>query len=228
LQAISRPGRQAWKASLGTVFRIRACTGDDGGMFLGFEVTFADGHVFFPAGHLSRIGGTFDGTLAASAIRDADPAAAPPEIRTLSGETLFVSGVQREELERFCRASRIPVRKRPDVWGDLLEPFVDTEFTPEREAVTRNRLRQARLTDTEIGQIRAKVGPLMLAYNAFYWDWAYLGLADLLDAVTTDSLPEDLSARLHVGEIRAELGETASFYAWAIRIANSAGPQPAV
>ena len=32
-----------------------------------------------------------------------------------------------------------------------------------------SRLRQAGLTDTEIGQARAKVGPLMLAYNLPYW-----------------------------------------------------------
>jgi hypothetical protein len=190
-------------------------------MPLGLEVTLADGHVFFPSGHLSRIGGTFDGTLAASAILDADPAAAPPEIRTLSGETLFVSAVQREDLERFCRASQIPIRKRPDIWGDLLEPFVDTKLTPEYEAVTLSRLRQAGLTDTGIGQIRAKVGPLMLAYNAIHWDWCHLGLADLLDAVTTDSLPEHLRAGLRVEQTRPELGETANLYAWAMRIANS-------
>jgi hypothetical protein len=194
-------------------------------MSLGLEVTFAADHVFFPAGHLSRAGGTFDGTLAASAIRDADPAAAPPEIRTLSGETLFVSAVQREDLERFCRASQIPMRKRPDIWGDLLEPFVGTQPAPGYEAVTLGRLRQAGLTDTEIGRIRAEVGPLMLAYNTLHWDWHHLGLADLLDAVTADSLPEYHHARLR--ELRAELGETASFYAWAMRIANSAGPQPA-
>jgi hypothetical protein len=122
-------------------------------MSLGLEVAFAGSHVFFPDGHLSRAGGTFDGTLAAAAIRDADPAAAPPEIRTLSGETLFVPAAQREELEQFCRACQIPVRKRPDIWGDLLEPFLDTLFTPEQEAVTLSRLRQAGLTDTAIGQI---------------------------------------------------------------------------
>ena len=66
----------------------------------------------------------------------------------------------------------------------------------------------------------------MLAYNAFYWDWAHLGLSDLLDALTTDSLPGYLHAGLHVEEIRAELGETASFYAWAMRIANRTGSQP--
>ena len=57
-------------------------------MALGLEVTFADDHIFFPANHLSLIGGSFGGTLAASAIQDADPATAPPEIRTVSGETL--------------------------------------------------------------------------------------------------------------------------------------------
>jgi hypothetical protein len=165
-------------------------------MSLGFEVTFTRGHVFFPVGHLSRIGGTFDGTLAAPAIRDADPAAAPPEIRTLSRETLFVSAVQQQELEQFCRASQIPVRKRPDIWGDLLEPFVDTEFRPEYEEATRTRLNQAGLTDSEISQIRTRVGPLMLAYNAFHWDWAHLGLADLLDALTTDKIPGYLHAGL--------------------------------
>jgi hypothetical protein len=115
--------------------------------------------------------------------------------------------VQREELERFCRASQVPIRKRPDIWGDLLEPFADTEFTPQYEAVTLSRLHQAGLTGTEIDQIRARVGPLMLACNAFHWDWAHLGLADLLDAVTTDSLPGHLRAGLRVEEIRAELGE---------------------
>jgi hypothetical protein len=144
---------------------LRACAGDDGGMSRGLEVAFTDGRVLFPAGHLSRIGGTFHGMLAASAIRDADPAATPPEIRTLSGEILFVSASQQEELARFCRASQIPVRRGPDIWGDLLEPFVDTEFTPEHEAATLSRLRQAGLTDLEIAQARAKVRPLMLAYN---------------------------------------------------------------
>jgi len=171
-------------------------------MPLKLDVTFAGDYVFFPAGHLSRIGGTFDGTLAAVGIRDADPAAAPPQIRTLSGKTLFVSAMQRADLERFCQASQIPLRKRPDIWGDLLEPFVDTELTPEHEAATRSRLSQAGLTDSEISQTRVKVGPLMLAYNAFHWD--------LLDALTTDKLPGYLHTGLHVDEIRAELGETAS------------------
>jgi hypothetical protein len=187
-------------------------------MPLALEVTFADDHVLFPAGHLSRIGGTFDGTLAAAAIRDADPAAAPPEIRTLSGETLFVSAVQREDLKRFCQASQIPVRKRPDIWGDLLDPFLGTPVPPHHEAATLSRLHEAGLTRAEAGQIRGRVGPLMRAYNAFHGDWGHLGLADLLDAATATWLPE---------RERSGLGEITSLYAWAMRIANSTGSQPA-
>lgn len=56
----------------------------------------------------------------------------------------------------------------------------------------------------------------MLAYNAFHWDSAHLGLADLLDAATTTMLPE-----------RAGLGEIASLYSWAMGIANGTGAQPA-
>jgi len=191
-------------------------------MSRGLAVTFTGDQVVFPADHLCRVGGTFDGVLPVSAIRDADPAAAPPEIRTLSGETLFVSATQRQDLERFCRARKTAVRKRPDVWGDLLEPFVDTEFTPEREAATRSGLHRAGLTDTEISQIRATVGPLMLAYNAFHWDEYHLGLADLLDALTTDALPGHGPPEPGIEEIRAELGEVTRFYAWAMRIANRA------
>src|SRR5579859_2317679 len=134
-------------------------------MATGLEVTFADGHIFFAEDHLSRIGGSFDGTLAAAAIQDADPAATPPEIRARSGETLFVSAVQRQDLERFCRASQVPIRKRPDIWGDLLEPFTDTRLTPHHQAATLSRLHQAGLTGAEIDRIRGKVRPLMLAYN---------------------------------------------------------------
>lgn len=188
------------------------------------EVALAGGHVVIPDGHLSRAGDSTGGTLAASQIRDADPAATPPEIRTLSGETLFVSAVQRQELEQFCLDSQIPVRQRADIWGALLEPFIDTEFTPERDNVTRRRLREAGLTDSGISRIRALAGPLLRAYNAFHWDWFHLGLADLLDALTADWLAADPQARVHADALRDALGGTEGCYAWAISIANRAGP----
>jgi hypothetical protein len=179
-------------------------------MVTGLEVAFADDRINFPHDHLSRIGG-FIGVLDAAAFQDADPAATPPEIRTVSGDTLFISARQRAELERFCQLNHVPIRKRPDVWGDLLEPFLDTEFTTEDEAATLSRLLKSGLPAPEVAQIRARVAPLMGAYNAIHWEWFHLGLADLLDAITTISLPEPE---------RMKLGETATFYAWAMRTAN--------
>jgi hypothetical protein len=185
------------------------------------KVAFAGQQIRIPRNHLCRMRGATNtlaaNTLAATAIRDADPAATPPEIRTVSGETLFVPAEQRGQLERFCRANQIPIRTRADVWSDLLEPFLDSEFTPEDDAATLRRLLRAGLTAAEVAGIRARVGPLMRAYNAIHWDGFHLGLADLLDAVATISLPE---------RDRAELGETASFYAWAMRIANGTAAEP--
>jgi hypothetical protein len=48
--------------------------------------------------------------------------------------------------------------------------------------------------------------------------------AGLLDALTTDSLSENLANRLR--EMRPEPGETARFYAWAMRITDGARPPP--
>jgi hypothetical protein len=185
-------------------------------MATGLKVIFADHHVRIPRNHLCRMGSSID-NLAAAAIREADPAATPPEIRTMSGETLFVSARQRAQLEQFCQVNRIPIRTRPDVWSDLLGPFLDTEFTSEDDAATVSRLRLTGLTTAEVAGIRAKVGSLMRAYNAVHWEWFHLGLADLLTAATTIALPEDQ---------RAKLGEPASFYTWAMRIANNADAKP--
>ncbi|MCX4783239.1 hypothetical protein [Streptomyces sp. NBC_01264] len=145
------------------------------------------------------------------AIRDVDPDASPPEIRTVSGEILFVSAERRAELERFRRDNGIPRRSRPDVWGDLLEPFLDTEFTAERRAATQARLDQAGLGPDEVADIRHKVAPLMRAYNTVQEDWHHLGLADLLDAAIADWIPQDQQIKP---------GECAAFCAWAMKIAD--------
>ncbi|MER7754465.1 hypothetical protein [Kitasatospora sp. NPDC097643] len=147
----------------------------------------------------------------ASTVRDVDPTAAPPEIRTRAGETVFVSSVHREELEAYCREHRMPVRARYDVWGDLLEPFVDTEFTPARQAATLSRLGRAGLGEARVSDIRAQVGPLMRAYNGLHWDWCGLGLADLLDAAHADWIPE---------ELRVPPAGQPAFRAWAMGIAE--------
>ncbi|MFF8259133.1 hypothetical protein [Streptomyces virginiae] len=158
------------------------------------------------------------GVLSAAAIREADPDAAPPEIRTLAGGILFVSAAHQAGLRRFCAANGIPLRTRPYVWGDLLEPFLDTSSTQGGRAVPPERLAAAGLDADETARIRERVGPLMAAYNSVHWDWSHLGLADLLDAAFGASVPE---------ELRIPQRERDAFRAWATAIANRAdGERP--
>lgn len=160
----------------------------------------------------TAVGAARERVVPATSVRDTDPDAFPPEIRTVEGETLFVPADRRGELERFCAVNRIPRRPRPDVWGDLLEPFSDTGFTAEHQGATLTRLRRAAGLDADdVAAIRARVGPLVRAYNAVHQDWCHLGLADLLDAATADWIPEGL---------RVAPADRAAFRTWAMRIAD--------
>ncbi|MFB8239544.1 hypothetical protein ACFC58_23620 [Kitasatospora purpeofusca] len=146
-----------------------------------------------------------------AAVRDADPTATPPEVRTVAGETLFFPAARKAELEGFCRLHGIPLVRRPDVWEALLEPFLDTEFAPRRRAANALALAGVGLDEAAVADIRAEVGPLMLAYNSLHWDWCHLGLSDLLDAATAGSTPE----RYRIGPERFP-----AFRAWAMAIAD--------
>jgi hypothetical protein len=185
------------------------------------EAEFTAAGVQFRDGQPALSGMPGDGSVSASAIRDADPAATPPEIRTVSGVTLFVSAVQRERLQRFCRDHQIPIRRRYDVWADLLEPFLDTDTTDRAAAL--GRLAHAGLTAAEVTQIRDRVGPLMRAYNALHWEWIHLGLCDLLDAATSPSPPPHIRFA-DLGRLRADPAESADFRTWAMRIADLGHP----
>ncbi|WP_371675728.1 hypothetical protein [Streptomyces sp. NBC_01276] len=167
---------------------------------------FADDHILLPAD--ARLPGS---TLAAAAVRDADPEASPPELRTHSGETVFVPAGRATELERFCARNGIPLRRRPDVWGDLLDPFLDTWFTAEEEAATLDRLDRAGVGRAEVAGIRERVEPLMRAYNHMLWEWHALGLDDLLAAAAGSLAP---------GHLRIPPGDRAAFRAWAMEIAD--------
>ncbi|MFB7253333.1 hypothetical protein [Streptomyces nojiriensis] len=175
-----------------------------------FEPLFDGDRVRLPEGDGALPDAAPGGVLCASAVREADPAAVPPEIRTRSGEIVFVTSVLRTELERFCTDNGIPLRSRPDVRGDLLEPFLDTGSDRRTRAATLERLADAGVDATEAAAIRERVGPLMAAYNSVHWDWFHLGLADLLDAAGSDLVPEEL--RIPPGDLRA-------FRAWAADIA---------
>ncbi len=108
----------------------------------------------------------------------------PPAILTRQGEFLFIPAEQQDALQAFAREQSIPVTRRYDVWSDLLDPFLDTEFSEEATMATQVRLRErGQLTDTEIAGIRKTVGTRMLALTAQTWEWQSYGLYDALTAM---------------------------------------------
>jgi hypothetical protein len=116
-------------------------------------------------------------------IQDIDLSKSPPEVRLVTGEILFISSAQLQELKNFAERLSIPVVEREDIWGDLLDPYLDTEFPISHHKNTFRRLQQHGFSRSEVRQIRAKVGRAMLLYNAFVWEWVHLSLIDVLDAV---------------------------------------------
>ncbi|KAA2261634.1 hypothetical protein F0L68_16295 [Solihabitans fulvus] len=177
------------------------------------EVSFAEDSIRFLG--YDFLGSTVHpaGVVTVPQLRDADWIALPLEVVTTSGETLFVPSRQRVALQRFCRHNDVPHRQRPDVWGDLLEPFLDTSFTVEHEIDTETRLREAGLRRDEVADIRGRLTPLMNAYNfdSMLWEWCYLGLFDLLRAANGHLVPPDLPPTL---------GDPTAFYAWTMSLAE--------
>ncbi|TMQ98436.1 hypothetical protein ETD83_19140 [Actinomadura soli] len=177
------------------------------------EVSFADDHICFL--RYDFRGATVHpfGMVTPDQIRDADWKAISPEIRTARGETLFVPKRRQADLERFCRRHGIVRKIRPDTWGDLLEPFLDTQFDPADERATILRLSEAGFSPEEVTGIRKCLTPLMHAYNfdAMVWEWAYLGLYDLLNAANAPIVDSGL---------QNALGDPKTFYGWTMKIAD--------
>lgn len=122
------------------------------------------------------------GRINCSAIRDVDPSAGPLEIRTRNGETIFVSAEQAEAFNAWVTKLELPIVRRVDAWHLILESFLDTEFSSDQNERTLVALNQIGISRREVMRIRSSVGSAMLAYNGLLWDWAHLGLYDVLTA----------------------------------------------
>jgi hypothetical protein len=132
------------------------------------------------------------GLLPWSLVAEVLPDAAPPEVRTLfedafgirAGDVLFVPATQREALRAAAGEAGVPCVRRVDVWGLILEPFLDTTFDHEHQERTLATLAANGVSREECLALRQEVALAMVGYNfgAGLWDWAHLGLYDLLSA----------------------------------------------
>jgi hypothetical protein len=147
-------------------------------------------------------------------VREIDPRAWPPEVRT-AREVLFIPAAVKGELEPAARARGIASVGRLDVWGLLLEPFLDTAFDTAGRERTYAALERADISRESCDALRDELAPAMVAYNldSMLWDWSHLGLCDALSAL-----------RGHLGGPRLRLpdAEFAAFYRKAMAIALGA------
>ncbi|MET9226266.1 hypothetical protein [Lentzea sp. NPDC003310] len=175
-------------------------------------VTFGPDHIVFVSYEFPWSGLHPHGVLPAARVRDVSTAF-QPEIRTVSGETLFLSADDAPGLVSFCLRHGIAEVARYDVWGDLLEPFLDTEFGVEDQEACVSRLVAAGLARGEVSSIRERFAPLMESYNfdSMLWEWTHLGLFDLLRALNGTLVDPVLPARL---------GDLSEVYRWAMGIAD--------
>ncbi|WP_173216875.1 hypothetical protein [Paenibacillus alba] len=108
----------------------------------------------------------------------------PPEIRTKAGDVIFVEALYKERLKKFAEINNIPMVRRIDTWGLILDEFLDTEFSEDSKERVFNMLEACGISREEVVSIRHSVHDVMIAYNftSMLWEWVHLGLYDLLKA----------------------------------------------
>ena len=155
------------------------------------------------------------GRVSWTEVREVEPKAFPPELRTRRGETLFVTGKQREDLAKHADAVGVEVRRSLDVWGLLLKPFLDTSFDPPEVARINEVLESLGISGTLRERVRRRIGPLMRAFNldSGLWEWTHLGLDDLLAAINGAPI-------IHDKRLVPDPARRARLYRWAMAIAE--------
>jgi len=109
-----------------------------------------------------------------------------PSIKTKAGEILIFDYSKNESmiLENYAKENEIALIDYVDVWSLILEEFLDTEIDEEANNRIFSILAQCRIEKEETQKIRLELKEMMLDYNfaSGLWEWANLGMNDLLNA----------------------------------------------
>ena len=119
-------------------------------------------------------------------IDDIDYKSYPPTIR-IGDELIFLTREKKDELEEFAKRNNIKTVERAMIWGWILEPFLDTEFTLETDQRLSKLLGDYGLTTDQIKLLRTEVEIQMLKYNfdTMLWEWGGFDALDVLKAMRT-------------------------------------------
>jgi len=122
--------------------------------------------------------------IPASSIQEMVETASMPSIRVNENELVFISAEDRKLLVKFCVKNAIPINKRADVWGIILDAFLDTTHSEEWKQKGLMQLYNCGISELECNNLRQEVAERMVAYNfaSGLWEWVHLGLSDVLYA----------------------------------------------
>lgn len=122
----------------------------------------------------------------ADQIDDLDFKSYPPTFR-VGEELIFLTREKKDELKNFAKSNNIKTVERAMIWGWILEPFLDTEFTLETDQRLSKLLGDYGLTTDQIKLLRTEVEIQMLKYNfdTMLWEWGGFDALDVLKAMRT-------------------------------------------
>lgn len=116
----------------------------------------------------------------------------PPTFR-VGNELIYLTSEKKVELEEFATRNNIKTIERPMIWGWILEPFLDTEFTTETDQRLTKLLENYGLTANQVKSLREEVETQMLKYNfdTMLWEWGGFDALDVLKAMRTKYKKEE-------------------------------------
>jgi predicted metal-dependent HD superfamily phosphohydrolase len=97
-------------------------------------------------------------------------------------EIVFLPRQCKPGLEAFASRHCIPSPKIHEVWSDLAEPYIDTEYSAEQEARDFQSLTERGYDRKEVRALRRHIAPTMLAATWFTFEWGFYTTQDILRA----------------------------------------------
>lgn len=124
--------------------------------------------------------------IKANQIDELNSLSYPPTIK-VGNELIFLTREKKDELEAFATRNNVAIVVRPVIWTWILEPFLDTEYTPETDEKAMDFLGNYGLTAEQVKSLRTEVQTQMIKYNfdTMLWEWGSFDTSDVLKAMRT-------------------------------------------
>jgi len=122
--------------------------------------------------------------IKANQIDELNSLSYPPTIK-VGNELIFLTREKKDELEAFASRNNVAIVVRPIIWSWILEPFLDTEYTPEIDEKAMEFLGNYGLTAEQVKSLRTEVQTQMMKYNfdTMLWEWVSFDTSDVLKAM---------------------------------------------